>query len=389
MALVKRQIESAIRALLTKYPILAVTGPRQSGKTTLLKEMFPDYLYVSLEDANERSFATDDPVGFLKKYNERVVFDEVQQVPHLFSYLQTIVDSRREMGQFILSGSQNFHLLQRITQSLAGRVAIFKLLPFDTEEMKQAELLPDDWQPLIINGFYPAIYDRGLNPSIFYANYLQTYIDRDVTQLTKVQDLRLFRNFISLCAGRIGQLLNLASLANECGISQPTVKAWLSILESSYIVFLLQPYFENFNKRIVKTPKLYFYDIGLAAFLHSLRKVEDLDNQSLVGSLFENLIVADLIKKNYHQYLLLDFWFWRSANGNEIDLMTKRGGKFDIFEIKSTQTLMPNLFKGLDAFGEIAGDKVKTKTLIYGGKETQERTNYKVQGWNGIKLEEG
>jgi predicted AAA+ superfamily ATPase len=382
MQFVQREIEKAIQSLRDKYPILAVTGPRQSGKTTLLKTLFPNYQYVSLEDTNQRSFAEDDPVGFLKRYPEKVIFDEVQRVPHLFSFLQTIVDESRQMGQFILSGSQNFHLMERITQSLAGRVAIFKLLPFDMLELKQGGLLPMDWKALIIKGFYPAIYDRDLDSAVFYSNYLQSYIDRDVTELTNVQDLRLFRNFLGLCAARTGQLLNLANLANECGISQPTAKAWLSILESSYIIFLLQPYFENFSKRIVKTPKLYFYDTGLVAFLLGFRKVDDIDNQTLWGSLFENMAVADLLKKNYHQYLLLDYWFWRDSNGNEVDLMTKRGGGFDIYEIKSSQTVLPQHFSGLDSFAALAGDKVKSKTLIYGGTDTHERTHYKVQGWD-------
>ncbi len=383
MSFVKREIEAAIRTLSGKYPILAVTGPRQSGKTTLLKSMFPDYQYISLEDTNQRSFAQDDPVGFLKKYPEKLIFDEVQRVPHLFSYLQTIVDESQQMGQFILSGSQNFHLMERITQSLAGRVAIFKLLPFDIEELKQSGLLHNDWKSLIVKGFYPAIYDRDLDSAIFYANYLQSYIDRDVTELTKVQDMKLFRNFLGLCATRIGQMLNLANLANECGISQPTAKAWLSILESSYIVFQLQPYFENFSKRIVKTPKLYFYDTGLVAFLLGFRKVEDLDNQTLLGSLFENFVIADVLKKNHHQYQLQDFWFWRDSNGNEVDLLTKRGGGFDVYEVKSSQTVLPQHFAGLDTFSEIAINKVKSKTLIYGGTDTHERTQYKVRGWDG------
>jgi predicted AAA+ superfamily ATPase len=383
MSFVKREIEAAIRTLSGKYPILAVTGPRQSGKTTLLKSMFPDYQYISLEDTNQRSFAQDDPVGFLKKYPEKLIFDEVQRVPHLFSYLQTIVDESQQMGQFILSGSQNFHLMERITQSLAGRVAIFKLLPFDIGELKQAGLLPNDWKSLIVKGFYPAIYDRDLDSTVFYANYLQSYIDRDVTELTKVQDMKLFRNFLGLCATRIGQMLNLANLANECGISQPTAKAWLSILESSYIVFQLQPYFENFSKRIVKTPKLYFYDTGLVTFLLGFRKIEDLDNQTLLGSLFENMVIADVLKKNHHQYQLQDFWFWRDSNGNEVDLLTKRGGGFDVYEVKSSQTVLPQHFAGLDTFSEIAINKVKSKTLIYGGTDTHERTQYKVRGWDG------
>ncbi len=376
-----RQIALVIRQLIAQYPIVALTGPRQSGKTTLLKSMFPDYQYISLEDTNMRSFATDDPVGFLKKYPTRIVFDEVQQVPALFSYLQTAVDASGQMGQFILSGSQNFHLLERITQTLAGRVALFKLLPFDMQELRAAALLPSDWRSLLIKGFYPAVYQRNIDPSVFYANYVQTYVERDVTALLRVQDLRLFRNFIGLCAARTGQLLNMANLATECGISQPTAKAWLSLLESSYIIFLLPPYFENFSKRIVKTSKLYFYDVGLASFLLGLRTPEQMD-QSLAGTLFENLMVAELFKQNYHQYQLQEYWFWRDADGHEIDLLTKNGRSFAIFEIKSTQTVLPQYFKGLDYFDQLTGKAVSRRTLIYGGNESQERTHYTVRAWD-------
>ena len=383
MAIIPRQITAAITSLLPKYPILAITGPRQSGKTTLLKEAFPTYRYVSLENPDNRAYATDDPVGFLKTYDGQVIFDEVQRTPALFSYLQTTVDDSGQMGQFILSGSQNFHLIERITQSLAGRVALFKLLPFDASELKPEGLLKD-WKSMMVQGFYPAVYDRELDPSIFYANYLQTYIDRDVATLTNVQDMRRFRNFIGLCATRNAQLLNLSNLANECGISQPTAKSWLSILESSYIIFLLQPYYENFSKRIVKTPKLYFYDVGLVAFLLGLRSSEGLSDQSLIGSLFENLVVADIIKKSHHSYRLQDYWFWRDANGHEVDLLTNRAGGFDIFEIKATQTILPKLFQGMDYFASITAGKTKTKTLIYGGEENQDRTKYAVRTWDAL-----
>ena len=381
MAIIPRQITAAITSLLPKYPILAITGPRQSGKTTLLKEAFPTYRYVSLENPDNRAYAADDPVGFLKTYDGQVIFDEVQRTPALFSYLQTTVDDSGQMGQFIISGSQNFHLIERITQSLAGRVALFKLLPFDASELKPEGLLKD-WKSMMVQGFYPAVYDRDLDPSIFYANYLQTYIDRDVATLTNVQDMRRFRNFIGLCATRNAQLLNLSNLANECGISQPTAKSWLSILESSYIVFLLQPYYENFSKRIVKTPKLYFYDVGLVAFLLGLRSSDGLNDQALIGSLFKNLVVADIIKKNHHSYQLQDYWFWRDANGHEVDLLTNRAGGFDIFEIKATQTILPKLFQGMDYFASITAGKTKTKTLIYGGEENQDRTKYAVRTWD-------
>jgi predicted AAA+ superfamily ATPase len=384
MTIIKRQLATALQALLPKYPILALTGPRQSGKTTLLRAILPEYRYVSLENPDNRSYATDDPVGFLKEYSAQVIFDEVQRAPALFSYLQATVDNSGQMGQFILSGSQNFHLLERITQSLAGRVAIFKLLPFDSDELKQENLPTGDWKSLIVKGFYPAVYDRDLPPAIFYNNYIQTYIDRDVAELTNVQDTRRFRNFIELCAARNGQLLNLSNLANECGISQPTAKSWLSILESSYIVFLLSPYYKNFSKRVVKTPKLYFYDTGLVAYLLGCRQVSDLNDQSLLGSLFENLVVANVIKKNHHQYLLRDYWFWRDSNGHEIDLLTTMGGGLNIFEIKSTQTVLPKLFQGMDRFSEITQGKVKTRTLVYGGDKNQDRTHYQIRPWNEV-----
>jgi predicted AAA+ superfamily ATPase len=381
MNFINRQISAVIKKQMDSYPIIALTGPRQSGKTTLLKNLFPDFTYVSLERTDIRSFAEEDPVGFLNQYAEKVIFDEVQRAPILFPYLQTIVDERGEMGQFVLSGSQNFHLLERITQSLAGRVALFKLLPFDISELKAAELLPGKWEQLLIKGLYPAIYDRGIEPVVFYSNYLQTYIDRDVAQLTKVQDAKRFRNFISLCAARTGQLLNLSQLANAAGISQPTAKSWLTILERSYILFLLPPYYENFSKRVVKTPKLYFFDPGLVTFLLGIRTMDDLIDRTLIGALFETLIVSNMVKENHHRYSLRDYWFWRDANGHEVDLLTQRGGGFDVFEIKATRTVKPRLFKGLRDFAQIAGDRVLYQTLIYGGDEAQQRTDIPVQPW--------
>jgi predicted AAA+ superfamily ATPase len=382
MPFVPRTLATTLRAQAGKYPVLALTGPRQSGKTTLLREMFPDYAYVSLENLNDRLFAMEDPVGFLLQYPERVIFDEVQQAPQLFSYIQGRVDERRLMGQYILSGSQNFHLLQHITQSLAGRVALFRLLPFDFSEMQAAQSLPDNWTAAALKGFYPAIFDRGSDPSFFYHNYLQTYIERDVSQLERVKDLRVFRNFLSLCAGRAGQLLNYSNLANESGVSQHTAKEWLSILESSYIVFQLPPYFQNFNKRIIKTPKLYFYDTGLLAFLRGMRSADggDMDRE-LLGGLFENMMIAEIHKQNYHRLLLREYFFWRDSNGNECDLLTPMGDVLDVFEIKAGLTIYPKHFRGMDFFDTASGGKVRHKTLIYGGLENQNRTAYRVRSW--------
>lgn len=384
MGLVARHIETVIRQHRDKYPVLAVTGPRQSGKTTLLKTLFSDYQYISLENPDNRAFATDDPVGFLKQYHEQIIFDEVQQVPRLFSYIQTIVDESRQMGQFILSGSQNFQLLNNITQSLAGRVALFKLLPFDFAEMKSGDLLAETFPEVCLNGFYPAIYDRGIDPTTFYANYIQTYVERDVTELGNIRDLRQFRTFLSLCAARTGQLMNLSSIANECGISQPTAKAWLSILESSYITFQLQPFYRNFSKRVVKTPKIFFYDTGLLCHLLGIRNTATFIENPLRGNIFENLIIAEIYKQNEHRYLHRDYWFWRDSNGHEVDLLTQNGNLYDIFEIKSTQTLMTEHFAGLNYFSEISENNTGEKTLIYGGSTNQSRTQYTVTSWKNI-----
>ncbi len=382
--MIERQILAKILFLKDKYPIIALTGPRQSGKTTLLQSAFPDYQYLSLEDPNNREFAETDPKGFLKKYRERVVFDEIQRVPQLFSYIQGIVDESKQMGQFILSGSQNFQLLRSITQSLAGRVALFKLLPFDFKELSKYQLLSKNYDEILIKGFYPAIFDRKIPSTDFYVNYIQTYVERDVTELIKIHELRQFRAFLGLCASRVGQLLNLNSLANECGISQPTAKAWFSILESSYIIFQLQPYYQNFSKRVVKTPKLYFYDTGLLCYLLGIRETVSLTTNQFKGNLFENLVIAELQKQNHHQYLHKDFYFWRDSHGNEVDLVIPVANMLDIFEIKASETITSQQFKGLDYLQQIAQSAVANKTLIYGGNESQARTNYQVKAWNDL-----
>lgn len=367
--------------LADKYPILALTGPRQSGKTTLLKEMFTDYRYVSLENPDNRNFAETDPNGFLEMYDQKVIFDEVQQVPHLFSYLQTIVDGKNRMGQFILSGSQNFHLMERITQSLAGRVAIFKLLPFDFTELASEGLLDDDYIVNMLKGFYPAIYDRNIPSKTFYSNYVQTYVQRDVSDLIAIKDLATFQKFLSLCASRAGQLLNLSSLANETGITHPTAKSWLSALENSYIVFQLQPYHENFSKRIVKSPKMYFYDTGLLCHLLNIREPEQLHLHPLKGNLFENMMIAEYVKRMYHKNDLNDIWFWRDFNGKEVDLLAFEKGITRLFEIKATQTIMADLFNGLDYVGKLFNKSNVSKNLVYGGTESQQRSYGNVIPW--------
>ena len=381
-----RVIKAAMDIYKNKYPILALTGPRQSGKTTFLKKQFSDYKYVNLENLDVRNFAIEDPNAFLKQFNQYVIFDEVQRAPQLFSYLQTKVDEDKIMGQYILSGSQNFHLMQNITQSLAGRVALFKLLPFDISEMQAANWLNDDYAVNLQKGFYPAIYDREIPSKVFYSNYIQTYVERDLSDLIQVKDLKQFRNFISLCAARAGQLLNLNSLANECGISQPTAKSWVSVLENSYILYQLQPYFSNFNKRITKSSKLYFYDTGLLCYLLKLNDSDSVRLSSLKGSLFENYVINEYVKKNYHNNLLRDLWFWRDAAGHEVDLIWQKSELLNLVEIKASETIKLEMFKGLSYFEKLKPELIESKSVVHSGLFNQERTMGKVLSWKEIIL---
>lgn len=382
---VNRKIIEQLKIYKTKYPILALTGPRQSGKTTLLKELFHDYTYLSLENPDLRAFAENDPNGFFEKYSQFCIFDEVQRVPQLFSYLQTIVDEKKIMGQFILSGSQNFHLMKNITQSLAGRVALFKLLPFDFGELHSANLMEDDYTKAMLKGFYPAIYDRSIPSQVFYSNYIQTYVERDITELVNIRDMRTFRVFLSLCASRAGQLLNLNSLATECGITQPTAKAWISLLESSYIIFLLQPYHKNFDKRVIKSPKIYFYDTGLLCHLLKIKDTDQIKFNSYKGNLFENMIVGEYVKQNFHQNKMEELWFWRDSNGHEVDLIRQDDDLLNVIEIKSTKTVTTDLFKEITYFENLAKDEIKSKSLVYAGDDNQKRTNVNVLSWNQMK----
>ena len=385
--MIQRTLATQIEVMLRLYPIVAVTGPRQSGKTTLLVNMFPDYQYVSLENPDTLSFAVNDPNGFLDLYSQKAIFDEVQRAPQLFSYLQARVDKSGAMGQFILSGSQNYSLMSSITQSLAGRVAMFRLLPCDFLELRNAGKLQEDYAQILIKGNYPALYQRPIPPSDFYANYTETYVERDVSDLLKIKDIALFKTFLRLCAARSGQLLNLADLARDAAISVPTVRAWLSILESSYLVYQLPPYFRNFSKRLVKSPKLYFYDTGLLCFLLGIKSVEQLAFVENKGAIFENFIINEYVRQNFHQNLHREFYYWRSSNGLEVDLLI--GGDspaFDLMEIKATKTIAPKMFNSLDQVGELAGNRLGKKILVYGGNQSQKRSDYQVWAWADVKL---
>jgi len=381
---IPRTAEKTLLTLAKGYPILAVTGPRQSGKSTLVAETFKKKQYVTLEDLETREFAQSDPKGFLGRFNDGAILDEVQRVPGLFSYLQTIVDAKRKSGFFILTGSQQFGLFQQITQSLAGRVASVVLLPFTYEELKKANAAPRSLEELLFTGFYPPIFDRSLNPSIWYSNYVRTYIERDVRQMIQVRDLSTFQRFVRMCAARTGQLLNLSALANDCGITHNTAKSWISTLEASFVLYLLKPHFRNFNKRLVKTPKLYFIDPGLAAWLLGIQKPEQLAAHPARGALFETFVLGELLKRRYNAGLEPNVYFWRDRTGNEIDVLIDHGTGLTPVEIKSAKTLTSEFFRTFQKWKDLSGKYGKKGWLIYGGEALQKRPECTVLPWPHI-----
>lgn len=365
--MIERDLTDKIRQLSGKFPIVTVTGPRQSGKSTLLKHIFPDYKYVSLENPDMRQFATDDPNGFIKTFDNHVIIDEAERVPSLFSYLQTHTDAANETGMYMLAGSRNFHLMAAVDQSLAGRTAILKLLPFSRHELHKAGDLPTSINEQIFKGYYPRIYDKDIAPADYYPSYIATYVERDVRAMLNIGDLGRFTRFIRLCAGRIGQLLNKANLATEAGVSIPTVESWLSVLEASYILYRLEPNFNNYNKRIVKTPKLFFYDTGLACSLLGINFCEQLDTHYLRGGLFENLVINQFIKNALNRGLTPDLTFWRDSAGLEVDLVHTIGMEQLGYEIKSGSTYSPSFFDGLEKWGKLSGTPEDRRSVIYGG----------------------
>lgn len=367
--MIARELSSKIRELSTKFPVITLTGPRQSGKSTLLRHQFPDYAYVSLEDLDMREFASSDPRGFLKQYPEHAIFDEIQKVPTLFSYIQTHIDNSNATGIYLLAGSQNFLLMQSIGQSLAGRTALLKLLPFSRRELHMASRLPSAIDMQIFTGFYPRLYDKDISPCDYYPNYIQTYVERDVRQLLKVSDINKFIKFIRLCAGRIGQILNMTSLATETGITSTTAEGWLSVLEASYICYRLEPNFNNFNKRVIKSPKLYFYDTGLACSLLGLSSETQVESFYMRGALFENLVINQFIKNDYNLGRIPDLTFWRDSQGNEIDLIQTTATEMTGYEIKSGHTMNPEFFKGLDKWGKLSGTPPERLNVIYAGNQ--------------------
>ncbi|MDA1372053.1 MAG: ATP-binding protein [Proteobacteria bacterium] len=384
MALIPRIAEAKLLKLMKGYPAVVLTGPRQSGKTTLARKLFADKSYTSLEDIDVREFAESDPRGFLGQFPNGAVLDEVQRSPDLFSYLQSRLDEDKRMGLFVLTGSQQFDLLSGVSQSLAGRVARLTLLPFSLVELQQVNKAPGKLEKLLFDGLYPPVHDRKLDAADWYNNYVGTYLERDVRQLTNVRDLGSFQRFVRMCAARSGQLLNLSALGADCGITHNTAKAWISILEASYIIHLLHPHHKNFNKRLVKSPKLYFYDAGLAASLLNIQDAEQLSTHSARGSLFETWVVSEFVKHRLNRGLLSNCFFWRDNRGNEIDLLIEHSEKLFPVEIKSGQTIAADYFTGLEKYSAWAKDDAGDSTLIYGGAMAQERQQARVIPWKKI-----
>lgn len=379
---IKREISSQILNALDKYPIIAITGPRQSGKTTLSQMVQPDYTYVNLEDLTIREFARTDPKGFLETYKNGVIIDEIQYAPDLFSYLQVYTDQRKQNGEYIITGSQNFLMLEKISQSLAGRVAIFNLLPFSVNELKSADFIFQDWEEYILYGSFPRKWLNDIDAFDFYENYTKTYVERDVRMIKNITNLGLFQKFMHLLAGRTGQLFNQNSLGNELGIDNKTVNSWMNLLEASYIAFRLKPYHNNFNKRVVKTPKIYFYDTGLLSYLLGIRTIKDLQLHFAKGQLFENFILLEKMKQSWNNKTHEQFYFWRDTSGNEIDLLIERNQGLIAVEIKSGKTIHKDFFKTLDQFKNLKPNTLSY--LVYGGHEVQKRSHCTVVGFNDL-----
>lgn len=396
--MIRRALESVLKKVARQYPVVTLTGPRQSGKTTLVQAVFSRHEYVSLEEPDVREYALEDPRGFLGQFTEGVILDEVQRAPDLFSYIQTIVDREDRPGRFILSGSQNFLLLRSISQSLAGRSAILHLLPLSLRELEgrepfpleslvhelsenREERSPRDLMEVLFRGFYPRIHDKGLDPVTWYSGYYQTYIERDVREIVNIGDLEAFGRFVRLCAGRNGQLLNLTSLANDCGIAHTTASRWISILEASFLVHLLRPYHANFGKRLIKSPKLYFLDTGLLCYLLRIQSPEDLRLHASRGPIFESFVTSELIKDFLHQGKEPDLYFWRDSTGHEIDAVADLGSKRVAVEIKSGETIAADFFAGLDFWRTLVKDPEAPAALVTGGDRSYRRRGVQVYSW--------
>jgi predicted AAA+ superfamily ATPase len=385
--IIQRTIAPHLKKLAQQFSAVAVLGPRQSGKTTLVKDTFPNHAYVTLEDIDTKMIAHEDPRGFLQAYSqyEGVIIDEAQEVPELFSYMQGVIDKEYKPGFFILTGSQNFLMHEKITQTLAGRIALLTLLPLSVHELEQANLLPDEVESLMIKGFYPQLYTRPIDVRTWCANYINTYVEKDVRQLLKITDVLVFGRFLKLCAARIGNLINYAELARDCDISPHTAKQWISILETSYIIKLLSPYYRNFSKRVTQHPKLYFYDSSLACQLLNIRTNDELFNHPLRGALFESFVISEFFKYNYNNNESPQIYFWRDARGHEIDCIIEKSYTEIIpIEIKASKTVATSFFDGLVEWKTISNQEDVTPYVVYGGPDSILREKGHIYSWKAI-----
>lgn len=381
--MIPRELKPYLLTISSLFPVVSITGPRQAGKTTLIKEAFPDHMYLNLEDPSLRELALSDPRSFLQNGTADLIIDEAQYVPHLFSYIQVMADEQKRNGQFILSGSQNFLLMEKITQSLAGRVAILHLLPLSISELSDTVTF-EHWESFVFKGGYPKPVSQNIHPGNFYPFYIQSYIERDIRQLINVTDLERFRSFLSLCAGRIGQQVNFSAFGNELGIDAKTAARWLSVLETSFITFRLPQFHKNFGKRLVKSPKLYFYDTGLACYLLAIKKEQDLTTHFAKGPLFENFVISELRKNKFNAGEQPAFYYLRDNTGHEIDLVYESANHITALEIKSGSTMNTDFFRNLNWLTKIARDSVLNKYLIYGGREEHTRLGTSIKSWNNL-----
>lgn len=384
---INRELKHYLKKLSQQFRAIAVMGPRQSGKTTLVKETFPDYAYVSLENIDTRKIALEDPRGFLSAYSQAkgVIIDEIQEAPDLLSYMQGIIDQEYRPGYFIITGSQHFLMYEKITQSLAGRIALLTLLPLSISELKEACVLPTTVESLLLKGCYPEPYAHHIPISTWCTNYINTYIERDVRQIIKISDVVTFQRFLALCAARVGNLLNYAELARDCDISPNTAKAWISILETSFIIKLLYPYYRNYNKRVIKSPKLYFYDTALVCSLLGIRTEEELFLHPIKGALFECLMISEIFKYNFNANEKPQIYFWRDVQGHEIDCIVEKS--FDQIipiEIKSGKTITKDFFKGLVDWKDISEQEDAPSYVLYAGNESMELQKGNIFSWNNI-----
>lgn len=382
-AYIKRKIESTILEAAQYFPVITVTGPRQSGKTTMLKQIFPHLQYYSLEDLDTRAFAMEDPVRFLHLHEEGMILDEVHNYPELLSYIQGIVDEQPQK-KFVLSGSSNFALLKKVSQSLAGRSGVFELMPLSIEEVKGQVKYVDDADQLLYQGLYPAVCSGKNIPKFLYPSYVKTYLERDVRDLLNVKDMRQFNMFLKLCAGRIGSVFNASEIAGEVGVSSKTIQSWVSILQASYVVYLLPPYFENSRKRLTKSPKIYFCDTGLACCLLGIESAEQLAFDKMRGHLFENLIVVELLKRRLNEGKESNLYFYRDSNQNEVDILVDHGSSLDAIEVKSAMTYSPSFEKALLKVNDWVNPTVGLRAIVYAGALEDDKGDIRLLNYRNL-----